>query len=204
MSWSPHSNDHLAIWEPNLNPSWVLVLFYRLQKDLNIELNCKFSKPYSLFWPFLTKANGFLIRWKIMWVDLHVPTIIFVYGNTLWTIYGLLPQKHPNVVLYGMFSQPYSYYPVRARASTILCFMPRQGKQNWIFVLLGTVRNLNNYNLYLQASCCVLLVYNWLLALVWIHNVKSTQKFCTRILWISHFQLHNNGILKNNCCNISF
>ena len=26
------------------------------------------------------------------------------------------PQKHTNMVVYGMFSQPYSQYPVRARA----------------------------------------------------------------------------------------
>ena len=26
------------------------------------------------------------------------------------------PQKHPNMVPYGMFSQPYSLYPVQARA----------------------------------------------------------------------------------------
>ena len=29
-----------------------------------------------------------------------------------------MPQKHQNMVLYGMFSQPYSWYPVRARAQT--------------------------------------------------------------------------------------
>ena len=27
-----------------------------------------------------------------------------------------MPQKHPNMVLYGIFSQPYIQYPVRARA----------------------------------------------------------------------------------------
>ena len=40
--------------------------------------------------------------------------LFLVYG----TIYGSLnrPQKCPNMVFYGMFSQQYIQYPVRARA----------------------------------------------------------------------------------------
>ena len=53
-------------------------------------LNGNFFQPYSLLRSFLTKTNGFLTRWKITWVDRHIPTIIFVYGNTFWTISVLL------------------------------------------------------------------------------------------------------------------
>ena len=48
---------------------------------------CQFSQSYSLLGSFFTKTNVFLTRWKITWVDRHVPTIVFVYGNTFWTIY---------------------------------------------------------------------------------------------------------------------
>ena len=52
----------IAIWEPILNPIWVPEALNRPQKGLNIELNCKFSKPFSLLGSFLTKNNGFLTR----------------------------------------------------------------------------------------------------------------------------------------------
>ena len=80
----------IAFLEPILNHIWVPEALIRPQKGLNIKLNCKFSQPYSLLGSFLTKTNGFLTRWKIMWVDCHVPTIVFVYENTFWTISVLL------------------------------------------------------------------------------------------------------------------
>ena len=58
-------------------------------------------------------------RWKTMWVDRHVPTIILKHlQNHAWVTEALnRPQKRPHMVLIGKFSQLYSLYPVRARAS---------------------------------------------------------------------------------------
>ena len=81
VSWSPHSKNHFAIWEPLLNPIWVPEALNWPQKGLNIELNGMFFQPYSLLGSFLTKTNGFLTRWKIRRVDSHVPTIVLVYEH---------------------------------------------------------------------------------------------------------------------------
>ena len=54
---------------------------YRPRKDLKLVLNGKFSQSYSLSKLFLTKTNGFLIRWKIMWVDRHGPMIVLDLGE---------------------------------------------------------------------------------------------------------------------------
>ena len=48
------------------------------------------KKVYISFGSFLTKANGFFTRLKITWVDLHVTTIILLYGNLFWTLLGSL------------------------------------------------------------------------------------------------------------------
>ena len=95
VSWLPRSNDHFAIWEHFVNSIWVPEASNRPQKGLNIELNGNFSQPNSLLGSFLTNNNGFLTRWKITWADRHIPTIVFVYGNTLNR-----PQKRPNMMLY--------------------------------------------------------------------------------------------------------
>ena len=53
--------SHFVVQNLNL----VLEALNRPQKGLHIELNGKFSQPYSLLELFLTKTNGFLTRWKI-------------------------------------------------------------------------------------------------------------------------------------------
>ena len=113
VSWLSRSNNHFAMWKPLLNHIWVPEALNRPQKGLSIKLNGNFSQPYSILDFLLTKTDGFLTRW----VDCHFPTIVLVYGNIFWTIYvSLRPQKRPNTVLYGMFSQTYIQYLVRARA----------------------------------------------------------------------------------------
>ena len=50
--------------------------------------NGKFSQPYRVLGRFLTKIMAFWTRLKITWVDCHISTILLVYGNTFWTLYG--------------------------------------------------------------------------------------------------------------------
>ena len=53
-------------------------------------------------WP--PRSNNCFCIWKNLLNDLCVTDAL----NR--------PQKHPKIVLYGMFSEPYSQYPVQARA----------------------------------------------------------------------------------------
>ena len=72
VSWPSHFNNHLGIWEHLLKLILDTETLNRTQKRPNIVLICKFFQPYSILWSFLT-------RFKIMWVDCHVPTIILVH-----------------------------------------------------------------------------------------------------------------------------
>jgi len=66
---------------------------------------------WGRFWP---KLLFFFNRWKITWVDRHIPTIIFFIWKHLLNHICVTealnrPQKPPNMVLYhSKFSQPYS------------------------------------------------------------------------------------------------
>ena len=117
VSWPPHSNNHFCIWKLLLKPLWVTEALNRPQKDPNMILNGKLSQPYSLLGLFCPNTNNLLTRLDITWVDRHVPSIVLVYGYTFWTLYGShRPQRVPNMVLDGKFSQPCSQYSVRAQA----------------------------------------------------------------------------------------
>ena len=48
---------------------------------------------FFLWVSFFTKTNDFLTRLKVTWVDRHVPTIILIYGNLFWTLFGSLGHR---------------------------------------------------------------------------------------------------------------
>ena len=124
VSWPPRSNDRFCIWKYLLNHIWFTEALNRPQKSPNMVPNGKFAQPYILVGSFLTKTNGFLTRRKITWVNRNIPTILWKYFlNHTWVTEVLnRPQKRPHIVLIGKFSQPYSPYPVWARASGVALY----------------------------------------------------------------------------------
>ena len=64
----------------------------------------------NVSWP--PRSNDRFIIWK--------PLL-----NHIWVTETLnRPQKHPNMVLFGMFSEPYIQYPVQAQAYVRSCLFP--------------------------------------------------------------------------------
>ena len=107
------------IYFTNYNLIWIfwqkLIIFTILEKWPAYRL--AFSRTLSGPWANIVcyGLHGralwtLIVRLKITWVDLHIPTIILVYENTFWTLCGTLNglQKGQNMVLNGTFSQPYS------------------------------------------------------------------------------------------------
>ena len=127
---------------------------------------------YTLLWSFiLQKKIFFLPRFKIIWVGRNVPTIILVYGNTFWTKVINRPQKGPNMVLNGRFSQLYSQYPIRVdkvrsryHSGDNFFFEEKKGENYKIYWLEDI--NSKQKKKFLQTAGCTL---------VWVPRVPATR-----------------------------
>ena len=79
----------------------------KIRQNLIFFIFFHFFLDFFLSATFLTKNNDFLTRLKITWVDRQVPTIILIYGNLFWTLFGSLgPLKPVSCLSAGLAAEP--------------------------------------------------------------------------------------------------
>ena len=197
MSWSPRSNDHFDICEPILNPIWVPGAWNRPQKGLNIEINGKFSQPYSQY-PV----------WAQAYVRSRLPSLSFAQRYMTSDLHRvLLPWANcatqPNNMLTVTLGQVISIISCNGGQKRQL-FPIKQGYQNSIMIPMTPVEWNHSQKAflgkYLDRSLCLVLLCQ---------SIMRINSFCHTVtdsdLWtkpeISHFSswhdyislFHGNG-----------